>query len=132
MKLSSAQKKVADLVRGKQVYSPSTEGIYPGSLYMTYLKAGSWPDDFVVVSSEDHHTYFQNAPPREHTRQYSLAKGFYWKEIKADIKAGLRMSILEMEASITPRRLREAVLTIDGKVWLEDIEEAIQSKRKLL
>ena len=44
--------------------------------------------------------------------------------IKAQIKA--------LEASITERRYREAILTDEGKAWLEGVEEQIQTLRNQL
>lgn len=38
--------------------------------------------------------------------------------------------ILMLESTITARRLREAVLTEEGKAWLENIEQQIQSLRE--
>lgn len=40
--------------------------------------------------------------------------------------------ISEIEKTITPRRLREAVLTTPGKEWLEDAESEISKLRALL
>ena len=38
--------------------------------------------------------------------------------------------ILQLEAQITLRRMREAVLTEEGKQWLENIEQQIQALRE--
>lgn len=38
----------------------------------------------------------------------------------------------ELEASVTPRRMREAVLTAAGTVWLQDIEDQIVVERARL
>jgi hypothetical protein len=38
--------------------------------------------------------------------------------------------ILALEATVTPRRLRDAVLTPEGKIWLEDIESKITTLRQ--
>lgn len=40
--------------------------------------------------------------------------------------------ITELEATITPRRLRDAVLTDEGRVWLEEVESAIALERAKL
>ena len=39
------------------------------------------------------------------------------------------IKIIELENSVTPRRLRDALITVEGKVWLENIEEEIQTLR---
>jgi hypothetical protein len=40
--------------------------------------------------------------------------------------------IFELEAAVTPRRLRDAVLTEDGKAWLTNKEQAISAERSKL
>lgn len=40
-----------------------------------------------------------------------------------------KRDILSLEAQITPRRIREAMLTNEGKAWLEDIESQIEVLR---
>jgi hypothetical protein len=45
---------------------------------------------------------------------------------------GLMDHIRNLEATITPRRLREAVLTPEGKAWLEDVEAQIDAFRAQL
>ena len=40
--------------------------------------------------------------------------------------------IYELEAAVTPRRLRDAVLTEDGKAWLTNKEQAISAERSKL
>jgi hypothetical protein len=37
--------------------------------------------------------------------------------------------IVLLEATITPRRLREATLTVDGKTWLEVVDAQIAALR---
>ena len=50
------------------------------------------------------------------------------EELKSDVIA----QINTLEAQITPRRLREAVLTPEGKSWLATIENAIEALREKL
>ena len=38
-------------------------------------------------------------------------------------------AIALLEAQVTPRRIREAILTDEGKVWLADKEKEIQTLR---
>ena len=45
---------------------------------------------------------------------------------------GPRDHIINLEASITPRRLREALLTEEGKQWLADVEAQIAAYRSQL
>jgi hypothetical protein len=40
--------------------------------------------------------------------------------------------IRNLEATVTPRRLREALLTPEGKAWLQDVEDKIAAQRTLL
>ena len=40
--------------------------------------------------------------------------------------------ILDLEAAVTPRRMRDSVLTADGKTWLDDQEKLIAVERAKL
>jgi len=39
-------------------------------------------------------------------------------------------AIRNLEASVTPRRLREAVLTEEGKIWLANVDSQIATLRQ--
>lgn len=43
-----------------------------------------------------------------------------------------RIALLTLEAQVTPRRIREAVLTANGKRWLTDKEAEISEARAAL
>jgi len=45
-------------------------------------------------------------------------------------KREAKEAINTLEASLTPRRLREAILTDEGKVWLQDTDNQITELRK--
>jgi hypothetical protein len=47
-------------------------------------------------------------------------------------EVGMAFDIIELEATITPRRLREAILTESGKKWLLQVETQIAALRKQL
>jgi hypothetical protein len=49
--------------------------------------------------------------------------------IEANRVGAVMQGISELEAAVTPRRLRDAVLTIDGQTWLEDVEAQISALR---
>ena len=40
--------------------------------------------------------------------------------------------IMDLEAAVTPRRMRDSVLTDDGKTWLDDQEKLIAVERAKL
>lgn len=44
----------------------------------------------------------------------------------------LKVQIAELEATVTPRRLREAILSQDGADWLAAVESEISALRKKL
>lgn len=52
------------------------------------------------------------------------------EELLAQKQVLITSKIRELEIQQTPRRLRDAVLTADGKAWLEGIEEQIAELRK--
>jgi anti-sigma28 factor (negative regulator of flagellin synthesis) len=43
--------------------------------------------------------------------------------------AEIRAAIKALEMQVTPRRLRDAVLTEEGKAWLQNIEDQIAVER---
>ena len=47
----------------------------------------------------------------------------------ADVKDLVLSQIFELESQQTPRRMREAALTEEGGVWLQNLEDQIASKR---
>lgn len=54
--------------------------------------------------------------------------------LNAQLPAGyaIKEQIRALEATITPRRLREATLTANGKTWLADIDAQIAELRAQL
>jgi len=40
--------------------------------------------------------------------------------------------IIDLEAAVTPRRVRDSILTADGKTWLDDQEKLIAVERAKL
>ena len=50
----------------------------------------------------------------------------------AEIKQEAQRLLIKLEEEITPRRLRDAVLTADGKTWLENKEKEIAVERAKL
>lgn len=51
------------------------------------------------------------------------------EELKDELVSSLRMQIIELESSATARRVREAVLTEEGRLWLENLETQIAGVR---
>jgi hypothetical protein len=45
---------------------------------------------------------------------------------------GIIAQIFQLEITITPRRLREATLTVEGKTWLEGVDAQIAALRAQL
>ena len=50
----------------------------------------------------------------------------------AEIKQEAQRLLIKLEEEITPRRIRDSVLTEDGKKWLEDQEKLIAVERAKL
>lgn len=50
----------------------------------------------------------------------------------ADPAAAIRAEIAALEATATPRRMREAALTDAGRAWLADLDAAIAALRAQL
>jgi hypothetical protein len=107
------------------LYSPSTGGFYDRKIHGLNV-----PDDVVEIDRQKHAELLQ--------AEYSNVK---------QIKAGadgtpetsdrpprsknelLVAQILDLEATVTPRRLREAALGIDGG-WLKATDDSIAALRK--
>lgn len=51
------------------------------------------------------------------------------EELKDEQVSSLRMQIIELESSATARRVREAVLTEEGRLWLGNLETQIAGVR---
>lgn len=109
----------------KLFWSKSTGGFYPSSVDYPSL-----PDDLVEVSFEQ--------------RDALLTAQAQGKAIAADANGApiaiepppvvltLEQQIMVLEASVTPRRTREALLTVAGKAWLESVDASIADLRKRL
>src|SRR6267142_4771768 len=66
-----------------------------------------------------------------------LAQDAGWPEVDLVVGAGPQTppalsEIIELESMITPRQLREAILTEAGKKWLLQIDKQIAALRKQL
>jgi len=70
---------------------------------------------------------------QDHLIGAALGRG--WPEVPAPAPPApahpLFIKMLELEATVTPRRLREAILGIDNE-WLKDLEERISELRSQL
>lgn len=115
----------------KQYFSPSTGGVYPGALHMSYVSGGTWPDDAEELTKEDHNEFFKLKPPKGKVRTRKGGK-HTWKDVTVDEVELYKGKIVALEEAITPRRMREAVLTSSGKAWLVAQEAKISSNRKLV
>ena len=78
-------------------------------------KFGSYGVEFLTVNSDlKTVTYDEDAYNKNTAKEAALLK------------------IFKLEGEITPRRLRDSVLTSDGKTWLEDQEKLIAVERAKL
>ena len=56
-----------------------------------------------------------------------------WTQTFADVsKADARQEIIRLESEISNRRIRDSILTADGKTWLDDQEKLIAVERAKL
>jgi len=89
-----------------KLYSPSTRGFYEIEIHGNNI-----PSDAVQVTNEEYIDILATPILKVLTVQEQ---------------------IVELEAQQTPRRLREAVLTEDGELWLTSIEAQITALRAQL
>lgn len=54
------------------------------------------------------------------------------EELTAQKDADIKAEISAIEASVSPRRLREAMLTAEGKLWIAEQDAKIEELRKQL
>ena len=103
------------------------------------------PDGYAVVFDAPHPTYDKYSETVQQGLPVLTSKGHWeqtWSIIQLtgdaltdaqaqkveDEKAKIKSDIATLEATITPRRTREAILAIDT-VWLADVELQIQELR---
>jgi len=67
----------------------------------------------------------------EYPTPEQLSASFPEYDIEA-VKEQTKRQIFELEKQVTPRRLREAALTEEGKTWLADIDQQIADLRASL
>ena len=106
-------------------YSKSTNGFYDDEIHSLM------PDDVVCISKEKHEELLLGQSSgkiisADKTGNPVLLDRVFSKE--DDLKA----KINELESKITNRRLRDAILTQEGDVWLSDIENEIAQLRAQL
>lgn len=62
----------------------------------------------------------------------TLYDGRNFKAPDPDPRAAILAQIASLEATVTPRRAREAILSDEGRAWLVDIDARIATLRVLL
>lgn len=65
--------------------------------------------------------------PNDTTDQDTYVDGAVVKYVAPTLTALEKIMVLE--AAVTPRRMRDSVLTADGKTWLDDQEKLIAVER---
>lgn len=109
----------------KIFWSKSTNGFYPSSVDYPSL-----PDDLVEISLEQHSALI--AAQESGKQIISDASGAPISVEPIPVALTIPQQILMLEATVTPRRMREAVLTDAGKAWLENVDASIADLRKRL
>lgn len=96
----------------------------------TYVTTNGKTMDDVVIQDDGNGPYLvQEAWPFE---DLAIPTDTQLAAIDADAviaKAALRAQIVQLEATITPRRQREAILTDAGRTWLNTKDAAIKALR---
>ena len=106
-------------------YSPSTKGFYDPK-----INGLDVPADFVTLTKEEYSDLFAALRQGKVIVPNGKNKPTTAKYVPSESKAA-QTSILELESTITQRRLREAILgTDDG--WLANVEKQISNLRKKL
>ncbi len=80
---------------------------------------------------EDHRgeSGFVNGEPFTIKELGPLPEGWSTKPSEPTEREKILAQILELESQQTPRRLREAALTGEGRVWLQNLDAQIAAKR---
>jgi hypothetical protein len=111
-------------------YSPLKNTFYAPEFRAAYVAAGTWPDDAVEVSDEIYQA-MQMRPPEK-----IIVSGQDGLPMLSDLPPPtpnqiIIQQIATLEASITQRRQREAILGIDNG-WLADVNAQIIALRAKL
>tara|TARA_Y100001951_G_scaffold88499_1_gene80134 strand:- start:307 stop:630 length:324 start_codon:yes stop_codon:yes gene_type:complete len=77
-----------------------------------------------VLAREGHSRIDVNSPDHEKIKW----DGSAWVESKTDMELYME-EIERLESTVTPRRMRDAVASVEGKTWLADIESKIAIER---
>jgi len=105
-------------------YSKTTNGFYDNRINK------SMPDGVVEISKEKHNDLMfaqSNGKMISSDENGYPISIDYPEPSKEDV---IKAEILILEHKITNRRLREALLTEEGKCWLLDIEKQIETLRE--
>ena len=112
-------------------YSPSKSSCFLPDLESRYKDSNSWPSDLVSVSDSDYKQFFADLPPTGKVRSYSN-NAFVWVDIITDTNQSVYDQITELESTVTPRRVREALLSSAGSEWLSSVDSQIEVLRAQL
>lgn len=92
----------------------------------------------VIVTSKEVITPAKEWVGKEHElaakldiQEYQIIEGADAPDLRSDADKA-REEIERLESTITPRRLRDAMLTQEGKDWLANVEGLISQQREKL
>ena len=107
-------------------YAKSTGGFYKYEIH-----GDSIPSDAIEITDDDHNALLaaQSAGLHISADDTGLPVAIAPPSLSPEKRA--KLDLLGLESSITPRRLRESVLGIDGG-WLSDVNAQIERLRKKL
>lgn len=106
-------------------YSPGTKGFYSSDVHGAHV-----PADAREVHAE---TYFQLLDDQSAGKiiQANSTGNPVSVDAEPSAEGTIKMQIGAIENTVTPRRLREAALGVDGG-WLKDVEDQIAALRAKL
>lgn len=107
-------------------YSKSTGGFYSVEIHGVNV-----PDDAVEISADEHVNLMNGQGAGKRIVADKNGRPVLSEPIPPSDAELTRAKIFTLEASITPRRLREAILAIDNG-WLQKVEAEMAELRKAL
>lgn len=115
--------------RGREVYVLGANGCLDAPI----VEGGKWPRrvNGAWVNVENHvgENGFVNGVPTEIKEYGALPDGWSTEPLEPTTREKLLGEISALESQPTPRRLREAALSDEGKAWLQNLDNQIAAKR---
>jgi hypothetical protein len=112
-------------------YSKEANGFFPAEMKDSYIAAGTWPADAVEITVEEHAALLAGQTAGQCIAADSKGKPKLIDRPPLSARDQALAGIIALETTITPRRLREAIIGSDNG-WLAGVNQQIAALRTQL